>query len=180
MTPAMTKKDKKVDAKENDRDGGDDWDIVTVLSEDEDTQENIRRNFVHLAEEVLELFPIYRRMGVHLNAKDIDAIGLDLLSIFYKIDKIAADISIPIYKPENYYEDDTVYCVQEAKRIYTLVFNSMNESMSVSSGLGTAFDITPLLPQAIFDCTGTQPDRKYGEYFKKYARGTKVNRANLE
>lgn len=184
MVPTMSKKSSsksKKNAKDNDRDGDDDdLDVAKALNDDADTQEKIRQNFIYLAEEVLELYPVYNRLNENIQAENIESIGLNLLNIFYKIDKIAADINIPLYKPENYYEEDPLYCAAQAQKIYEVVSASMLDGMGISLGLEAAMDISPLLPQAIFDCTGLQVERKYGEYRKKYARGPKVDRQSLE
>lgn len=154
------------------------------IDEDEpelDKDLRVKRDLIFIAEDVLNILPVLNKLARDILEADKEVVRNDLNALFYAIDKIAADIDIPIYQPETAFEPLLKMCIPQAKRILSMVARVLTDEISTTQVIEAMFDITPSLPQAIMDCGGEPVQRKYGKYYKNYARGAdKVDPQSLE
>ena len=157
-----------------------DYDNDSIFDDIVDQNERIRNNFIYIAEEVIDIFPIFRQLLHNLKLDDPEILKNNLVNLFYKIDKIAADVGFPLYKPETVFEPERQYCFVQTRKLVQMVYSILVDHSSISQGIEAIMDISSFLPQTIMDCGGQEVQRKYGKYFKKYARGENVDPKSLE
>ena len=158
-------------------------DVQKPSNDDEelDKDHRVKRDLIFIAEDVLNILPVLNKLSRDIVQADREVVKNDLYALFYAIDKIAADIDIPIYQPETAFEPLMKMCIPQAKRILSMVSRVLGDEVTITQVIEAIFDVTPSLPQAMLDCGGTDIQRKFGKYFRNYARGAdKVDPQSLE